>query len=135
MKKILILMSFVVILFSCKENEINGFDSASVKKEIVDKLGESEWVANNSKAYYSKIAFDKDIIVLTKDGGQQRVGFDVTNVSAPSPTLPDTIQLRLKSGLFLDEIYLSNSLNGLRSVYRSNLASDFTGDYDYKRVK
>jgi len=136
MKKLIILISAVFVFFSCKENEVSGFDSFSVKKDLTAALNQSEWTATSTDAYYSKIAFDDQIIVLTtNDGSQQRVAFAVTNVPAPMVELPAIFQLRLKSGLFLSEIYISRDYNELRSLSREKQENSKTFDYNYTRTK
>ncbi len=117
MRRVMLILVSALVFVSCKENSINGFSSVSVKNELSAALNQSEWVTDSKYGYYSKIFFDNQIIELTDvNGGVQRVGFDVTNVTSPILTLPDTIQIRLKSGRHVDELKITKEYNYLRSV-------------------
>ena len=136
MKKLIVLFTLATVFISCKENIVAGYTSVSVKQDVVNTLDKSEWVANSSEAYYSKLVFDKEIIEGTiRNGAPERMGFHVSNITSPTMVLPDTIQLRLKSGLYLNEIYLSNNYTSLQSVVRKDAASTFTSESHYTRIK
>lgn len=133
MKKLIILISFVSVLFSCKENVVDGFTSESVKKDIISNLNGSEWVANSSSAYYEKVVFYKDVIQVTHGGTTRGVGYAVANISSPMAELPEFLVLRLKSGLAVDDLNLKNDYSSLSSVIRVD--ENGNGNYSYKRVK
>ena len=135
MKKLIVLISFVSLFVSCKQDIVDGFTSDSVKKDIISNLNGSEWIANSSNAYYQKIVFYKDVLQVTRDGNMSAVGYHVSNVASPMPVLPEELLLRLKSPLFLDDLYLTNDYKALRSVYRSDQQSTLTGNSTYRRVK
>lgn len=135
MKKLIVLISFISLFISCKENVVDGFTSESVKKDIITALDGSEWVANSSSAYYEKIIFYKDVIHVRRGGSTQELGYAVSNVSSTMTELPEELQLRLKSVFLLDDLFLTSDYKELRSVYRSDKENTLTGDSTYKRVK
>ncbi|MCI0921160.1 hypothetical protein [Sphingobacterium rhinopitheci] len=128
-------MSLVLCLFSCKENVINGFNAKSVQEDLALALNGSEWVADSPNAYYEKITFYKEVLRVTHKGVTTGVKYDVTNVSGLMESIPDQIQLRLKSGLPTDELYLKNDYSTLSSVIRSDVNTAIWSKYEYKRVK
>lgn len=136
MKNTIIVFSLLFLFISCKENVVNGFDSLSVKKDLTTKLNQSEWISSSQKAYYSKIFFDNQIIVLTRnDGVVERVNFNVTNVSVLTEVLPEVIQVRLRSGLPVDELYLKNDFSTLRSLVIIDNNDSFDKNVSYERIK
>lgn len=134
MRSLILLITLIAIFTSCKENIIDGYTSVSVKQDVVNALDKSEWIANSDKAYYSKIVFDKDIIEATVMSGEvKRMSFHVSNITSPTVVLPEYIQLRLKSDLYLNEIYLKNDYSTLESVIRTDVNSTYTSNSFYTK--
>lgn len=136
MKDIVIILFVAFIFTSCKENVVNGFTADSVKKEIIENLNNSEWEATNlANAYYSEISFDNSIIAIKKAGGgsSTRVNFQVTNVTSPTPVMPDTIQLRLATGKSVDELYVLKDYSKIISLTREKESDPEVIEMSYKR--
>lgn len=135
MKNIVILLTLVMLFFSCKENVINGFDAKSVQKDLAIALNGSEWEAESPNSYYEKITFYNEVILVTRNGVTSAVDYDVTNVTGPMETLPTSLQLRLKSGLPTNELYVNNDYTSLGSVIRLDKNVPYSQQSEFKRVK
>lgn len=135
MKNIVVLLTLVMLFFSCKENVINGFDAKSVQKDLAIALNGSEWEAESPNSYYEKITFYNEVILVTRNGVTSAVDYDVTNVTGPMETLPKSLQLRLKSGLPTNELYVNNDYTSLGSVIRLDKNVPYSQQSEFKRVK
>lgn len=134
MKNFIIFIAIISTFFSCKEADVNGYTADTVKKELVSKMNQTEWVAVSSQAYYSKISFDKSIIVLTRNGSEQRVGFDVSNITGLVQELPPSINLVLKTSLPTDIISVKSDYSELISIVRVDSNNPQGISYKYTKV-
>jgi|GEM_PF-4625077 len=135
MKNIVVLLVVCVSFFSCKEREIDGFDALSLKKMVSKDLDGSEWVANSANAYYDKIVFFKEVIIVSRGGTEEHLGYHVANVSAPMPEVPDVLLLRLKSFLSLNDIFLAKDYKTLESQVIPGHGDETNYFSDYRRIK
>lgn len=136
MKNIIVLLTMASLLFSCKENIVDGFDADSIKKKIETDLNGSEWTNNAEGAYYEKIEFMDGNLRLTRKGAliSETFGYVVSNVFGPQETLPKVFLLRPKTPLPTNELYLSSDYSLIQSVIKLDAKSDVVIRQNYLRV-